>query len=170
MPVVEVKTFYLEMLTPPQRTVPVPREGIAFIHAQRPTVHYYRFFYDVVGDPWNWSSRKKLSDAEIAAIIHDPKVEMHVMYVDGVPGGFAELDRRKEGEIELVQFGLLPDFIGKGLGKYFLQWTIDKAWSHQPKRLWLHTCTLDHPAALPNYLKAGFVIYKEEQSQREIRA
>jgi GNAT superfamily N-acetyltransferase len=163
-----VKTFYLEMLAPPQQTIPPPREGLIFLHAQKPTVAYYRFFYDAVGDQWHWSSRKKLSDAAVAAIIHDPKVEMHVLYCDGVPAGFAELDRRKEDEIELVQFGLLPDFIGKGLGKFFLNWTGHKAWSYKPKRFWLHTCTLDHPAALPNYLKAGFVVYKEDVAQKEI--
>ena len=168
MSTVEVKTFYLEMLVAPERTVPSPREGLIFLHAQRPTVPYYRFFYDAVGDQWHWSSRKQLADAEIAAILNDPKVEMHVLYCDGVPAGFAELDRRTEGEIELVQFGLLPDFIGKGLGKYFLQWTIDQAWGCKPRRFWLHTCTLDHPAALPNYLKAGFVVYREEISHREI--
>ena len=64
-------------------------------------------------------------------------------------------------EVELVQFGLTPEFIGQGLGKWFLQWTIDRAWSYEPTRFWLHTCTKDHPAALPNYLKAGFTIYKE---------
>jgi GNAT superfamily N-acetyltransferase len=62
----------------------------------------------------------------------------------------------------------MPDFIGQGLGKYFLQWTIDKAWGYQPRRFWLHTCTLDHPAALPNYQKAGFAIYHEEKFQREL--
>lgn len=168
MAVVGVKTFYLEMLAPPQHTVPSPREGLIFLHVQRPTVHYYRFFYDVVGDQWHWRSRKKLSDPEIAAILNHPQVEIHVLYCDGAPAGFAELDRRQDGEIEVVQFGLLPDFIGKGLGKYFLHWTLEKAWSYQPKRVWLHTCTLDHPAALPNYLKAGFVVYNEEKSQREI--
>lgn len=75
------------------------------------------------------------------------------------------MDRRTEGEIEPVQFGLMPDFIGQGLGRYLLQWTIDKAWRYQPRRFWLHTCTKDHPAALPNYLKAGFTIYKEEMKE-----
>ena len=60
------------------------------------------------------------------------------------------------------EFGLMPEFLGQGLGRYFLQWTIDRAWSYSPRRFWLHTCTKDHPAALPNYLKAGFAIYKEE--------
>ena len=85
---------------------------------------------------------------------------------EGVPAGFAELDRRIEGEIELAQFGLMPEFIGQGLGRYFLRWAIDKAWNYGPRRFWLHTDTKDHPAALPNYLKAGFAIYKEEVKDR----
>jgi GNAT superfamily N-acetyltransferase len=168
MPKVDVRTFYLEMRVPPRETLAPPREGLIFLHALRPTVPYYRFFYDVVGEQWHWDNRKRLSDAEVAAIIHDPRVEMHVLYCDGVPAGFAELDRRQGDDIELVQFGLLPDFIGKGLGKFFLNWTIRKAWSYHPKRFWLHTCTLDHPAALPNYLKAGFALFREEHSQEEI--
>src|SRR5205085_5112558 len=101
-------------------------------------------------------------------IIRDPLDEVHVLHVDGTPAGFAELDRRTNDEIELVHFGLMPGFLGQGLGKFFLQWTIDKAWSYRPRRFWLHTCTLDHPVALPNYLKAGFAIYKEELTRREI--
>ena len=62
----------------------------------------------------------------------------------------------------------MGDFIGHGLGTYFLQWTIDMAWSYQPRRLWLHTCTLDHPRALPNYVKAGFQLYKEELIIRDV--
>ena len=79
-----------------------------------------------------------------------------------VLGDVFETGKRIEGEIELVQFGLMPGFIGQSLGRYFLQWTIDKAWSYRPRRFWLHTCTKDHLAALPNYLKAGFAVYKEE--------
>ena len=79
--------------------------------------------------------------------------------MEGKQAGFAELDRRQVGEIELVQFGLVAEFIGRGLGKYFLQWVIDRAFSYGLQRFWLHTCTNDHPAALPNYLKAGFAVY-----------
>jgi GNAT superfamily N-acetyltransferase len=157
-----VKTTYLQMFARPERVVPPPREELAVVHAKKPTVAYYRFLYDAVGREYDWTSRKKLSDAELSALLHDPRLEIHALMADGVPAGFAELDRRVEGEIELVQFGLMPEFIGQGLGRYFLQWTIDKAWSYCPKRFWLHTCTNDHPAALPNYLKAGFAIYKEE--------
>ena len=88
----------------------------------RPTIGYYRFLYDSVGRDWNWNSRKRLSDEQLVAIIHDPLDEVHVLYVEGVPAGFAELDRRekgesKAGEIEIVQFGLVPEFIGQGLGR-----------------------------------------------------
>jgi len=158
----KVKTTYLEMLTNPERVVQPPREGLAVVHAEKPTVAYYRFLYDTVGRDYDWTSRKKLSDAELTALLNDPRLEVHILMAEGVPAGFAELDRRIEGEIELVQFGLTPEFIGQGLGRYFLQWAIDKAWSYSPRRFWLHTCTKDHPAALPNYLKAGFAIYKEE--------
>jgi GNAT superfamily N-acetyltransferase len=161
-----VKTTYLQMFAQPQRVVPPPTEGLV-VHAEKPTVAYYRFLYDAVGREYDWTSRKKLSDAELAALLHDPRLEVHVLMVDGVPAGFAELDRRIEGEIELVYFGLLPEFIGQGLGKYFLQWTIDKAWGFSPERFWLHTCTKDHPVALPNYLKAGFVIYKEGTNEKD---
>jgi len=158
----KVTITYLEMFARPGWVVPPPREGIAVVHARRPTVAYYRFLYDAVGRDYDWRSRKRLSDAELAALLHDPRLEVHVLMADGVPAGFAELDRRVGGEIELVQFGLMPEFIGQGLGRYFLQWTIDRAWSYGPRWFWLHTCAKDHPAALPNYLKAGFAVYKEE--------
>jgi GNAT superfamily N-acetyltransferase len=157
-----LKTTYLEMFAHPQRRVQPPRNGLTVVHVKRPAVAFYRDLYNAVGRDYDWTSRERLSDVELAAILDDPKMEVHVLMVDGVVAGLAELDRRIDGEIELVQFGLVPEFIGQGLGKYFLHWTIDKAWGYGPRRFWLHTDTKDHPAALPNYLKAGFDIYKEE--------
>jgi GNAT superfamily N-acetyltransferase len=162
-----VTTTHLQMLARPTQLVAAPREGITVIHARRPTVAFYRFLYNSVGHDWQWTSRRKLPDAELARIIQDPHEEVHVLFVEGVPAGFADLDRRVPGEIEIVQFGLVPEFIGQGLGKYFLHWVIDKAFSYHPNRLWLHTCTNDHPAALPNYLKAGLAIYKEEVAEKK---
>jgi GNAT superfamily N-acetyltransferase len=164
---IDVTVYYLEMLAPSQRTEQAPRDGLTVLHAQSPTVPYYRFLYNAVGKDYHWLSRRKLSDAELAAVIGDVRNELHVLHVDGSPAGFAELDRRQHSEIELVQFGLMPGFIGQGLGKWFLQWTIDKVWSYQPRRFWLHTCSLDHSAALPTYKKAGFVLFKEEAIRRE---
>jgi GNAT superfamily N-acetyltransferase len=168
MELVDVTVCYLEMLGPSCRAVPAPRDGLAVCHARNPGVAYYRFLYNAVGNDFHWLDRRKTPDEKLAAILGDPLNELHVLHVDGTPAGFTELDRRCPGEIELSQFGLLPDFIGQGLGKWFLQWTVDKAWSYQPKRLWLHTCTLDHAAALPNYSKAGFVLFKQEVIRREL--
>jgi len=138
------------------------------VHVPSPAVPYYRSLYDAVGREYHWLSRRKMSDEALAALLGDPRNELHVLHVAGTPAGFAELDRRRPGEVELVQFGLISRFIGQGLGKWFLQWTIDQAWGYGPRRLWLHTCTLDHPAALPNYQKAGFVLFKQETIRREL--
>ncbi len=166
---ITVSVYYLQMLAPPVRSgeVAAPRAGLTVLHARRPRVDYYRFLYNAVGKAYCWLSRRRMPDDELAAILQHPDVELHVLHVDGSPAGFAELDRRQPGEIELKQFGLMGEFIGQGLGKWFLNWTIDRAWSYQPQRFWLHTCTLDHPAALPNYQKAGFELYDTEVIGRE---
>ncbi len=168
MEMVDVTVFYLEMLSPSRRALPVLRDGLSVVHIPSPSVSDYRRLYNAVGQDYHWLSRRKLSDEELAAVIQNPRNELHVLHVAGIPAGFAELDRRQPDEVELVQFGLTREFIGQGLGKWFLQWTIDQAWSSQPRRFWLHTCTLDHPAALPNYLQAGFVLYREEAIRREL--
>jgi GNAT superfamily N-acetyltransferase len=167
MELLDVTVYYLEMLAPSRRSVPAPRAGLSVEYVRSPSVPYYRSLYNAVGENYRWLGRRKMSDEALAAIIGDERDELHVLHVDGQPAGFAELDRRQGDEIELVQFGLLPAFIGQGLGKWFLQWTVDKAWSHGPKRFWLHTCTLDHPGALSNYQKAGFALYRQETIQRE---
>ena len=95
-------------------------------------------------------------------IIHDPLVEIFVLYVDGVPAGYAELDRRKPDEVELAYFGLVPQFMGRKLGPFLLNWAVDTAWFSKPKRLWVNTNNLDHPRALQIYQKAGFVPYRQE--------
>ncbi len=168
MELVDVTVYYLEMLTLSQLDVPAPHNDLAVLHARTPSVPYYRFLYEAVGQDYHWLSRSKLSDDNLATILNEPRNEVHVLYVHGSPAGFAELNCRKETDIELLQFGLMADFIGQGLGKWFLQWTIDKVWSRNPKRFWLHTCTLDHPAAVPNYRKAGFVQYREENIRRKL--
>ena len=96
----KVKTTYLEMFARPERVVLPPREGLAVVHAKKPTVAFYRFLYDAVGRDYDWTSRKKLSVAELAALLHNPRLEVHVLMAEGVPAGFAELDRRTEGEID----------------------------------------------------------------------
>jgi len=162
MKTIPVKTTYLEMTTWPAHDTPPSGEGIEVIHAQRPTVAFYRFLYDAVGRDFQWVDRTMMSDDALGAIVYDDRVEVHVLYADGTPAGYAELDRRTDGQIELAYFGMMPEFRGKGLGRYFLNWAVAKAWSYDPERVWVHTCELDHPAALPTYLGAGFAVYYEQ--------
>ena len=162
---IAVTITYLEMRAPPARPpAPLPRSTskIALLRAANPTVGFYRYLYNAVGAPWRWYERNQLADKDLAAIIGDTRVEIYVLYCDGAPAGYAELDLRKKGEIELAYFGLIPDYIGRGLGAYMLDWAIDAAWTRGPGRVWVHTCTLDHPAALAVYQKAGFVPYVQE--------
>ncbi|MCA9028691.1 MAG: GNAT family N-acetyltransferase [Planctomycetaceae bacterium] len=168
MNLVDVTVYYLEMLAPTGRVVPPPCEGLAVERVAFPAVTYYRKLYDAVGRDYHWLSRRKLSDEQLAEILNDPLSEVLVLKVDGADAGFAELDARQPQDVELVQFGLMPDFMGQGLGRWFLQQTIDHVWSKRPDRFWLHTCTLDHSAALPMYEQAGFLRYKEEQIRREL--
>lgn len=159
---IETVITYLEMRDRPSHpTPPAPARKTALLRAEDPPVPYYRYLYDAVGGPWLWWERKALADDDLAAIIQDPKVEIYVLYVGGVPAGFGELDCRAEGEVELAYFGLTADFIGQGLGRYLLHWIIEQAWSHEPERVWVHTCNLDHPAALGAYQKAGFEVYDQ---------
>ena len=159
----DVKITYLEMTERPRLPQVIHPAGttVALLRAQRPPVAFYRFLYDTVGEPWLWYERRLSSDEALEAIIHDELVEIYVLYADGNPAGFAELDRRETTEIELAYFGIMPGHIGQGLGRYLLRWAIDTAWAHEPKRLWVNTCTLDHPKALPLYQQMGFRPYKQ---------
>ncbi|NQT13197.1 MAG: GNAT family N-acetyltransferase [Planctomycetes bacterium] len=161
MKTVPVKTSYLQMFAPPERDVPPPTNGVDVIRANPPTVGYYRFLYEAVGSNWNWIERTRMSDEELVAIIHDPRVEFYVLYVHGSPAGFCEMDRRAGGEVQLMYFGLMAEFIGRGLGGYFLNWNLRQAWTYSPRRVWLHTCDLDHKSALPVYQRGGLVVYDE---------
>ena len=168
--VLETTVTYLEMTGPPHHTqLPMPLRKLALLHAEQPTVSFYRYLYDAVGRPWTWVDRKHLSDDDLAAIIQDERVEIYVLYVAGVPAGYAELDRRTDGEIELAYLGLVPEFIGQRLGPYLLDWVIWRAWEYEPRRLWVHTCTLDHPKALSLYQRFGFTPYGQEIEELDTR-
>jgi ribosomal protein S18 acetylase RimI-like enzyme len=159
----EVVITYLEMTQRPIRpTIPTPPGRLALMRAEAPSVSYYRYLYHTVGEPWFWYTRRKMDDATLAALVHDPKVEIYVLYVNGEPAGYAELDRRPEPDIEIAYFGIFPQFVGRGFGPYLMNWAVDQAWQYGPKRLTVNTCTLDHPKALRTYQRVGFVVYQQE--------
>ena len=155
----EVPFTYLEMREAPKRPPahpPVIKHAITLTRIMEPTIGFYRYLYNTVGEQWLWYERRIMEDEKLLSIIHDDRIEIYCLFVGGVPAGYAELNRRELRDIALSYFGLVPDFIGQGLGRYFLEAIIDIAWSYQPSRFWLHTCTLDHPSALQNYQRRGF--------------
>ncbi|TWG95506.1 Acetyltransferases [Mesorhizobium sp. J18] len=160
---------HLEMTAPSGRHVHPPLGfRIAIMRAEKMPPAFYRFLYEQVGRTHHWSLRRDMEDDELRAVIHAEATEISVLYVDGSPAGFFELDTaRKPDEVEIVYFGLVPDFQGRGLGAFFLSETVSAAWAHDPAKVTIHTNTLDSPRALQLYQKAGFtpVSWSEETIQ-----
>lgn len=151
---------YLEMRTPPL-PLPTPTMSEYLIRREvKPALNWYRRLYRQIGEPWLWFSRLRLSDDELRTILYDSAIEVYALSCAGVDQGLLEFDRRGFPDIELSFFGVAPALIGKGAGRALLQHCLPLAWEHRPQRVWLHTCTADHPAALAFYRKFGFVPYK----------
>ncbi|ANK83114.1 MAG: hypothetical protein TEF_21675 [Rhizobiales bacterium NRL2] len=163
---IPVTITFLEMDTPPVRPAPPkPLVPHAVMRAERPTVHFYRYLYNTVGAAWTWTERRWLSDESLAAIVQDEAVDIMVLYVRGVPAGFAELDFRElPARADLAYFGLMPEFIGQKLGPWFLHWAVSELWSREPDRVTVNTCTADHPSALPMYQRIGFTPYERREA------
>lgn len=143
------------------------RQGSKFeIYSKPVSVESYRKLYYGVGEEWHWLDRMVMPDQELESLINAPNNEIYLFSVDGVTAGFAEFVK-EEKFTEIMYFGLLPDFVGKGWGHYFLQIVIQQAWTYQPEWIQLNTCSLDHPNALSVYQKAGFNIVKTEIQQRK---
>ena len=129
---------------------------------------FYRYLYAEVGRFHHWIDKLPWTDEQIRDQLARPEITFWVMYSDGAPAGYFELERHKDGSIEVAYFGLLPEFIGRGLGKHLLTVAVEQAWSAGANRVWLHTCTLDDAAAMPNYLKRGFKPFQQETYYAEI--
>lgn len=152
---------YLEMLEKPVRPpAPIPAAKLALMRAERCTVSFYRYLYDTVGERWLWFERRLWSDERLAERLARREIEVYVLYAWGSPAGYFELERGAEDGTELSYFGLLPEFIGRGFGAWLLNTAIDTAWLGSPRRVWVHTCTFDHPRALGLYQKCGFKVYQ----------
>ncbi len=167
---VDTTVTYLEMaaLAPLELVIPCVNE-VEIKREEKPSLEFYRFLYDGVGRNYTWTARKLMRDEDLAAIMHDDAVEITVLYIEGKPAGFVELDCRKAPEVEISMFGIFPEHHGKRLGPWLLNWAIAHAWGHKkPKRLWLHTCTLDHHKALAMYERAGFVRYDSREESVDL--
>ena len=151
---------YLEMREPP--AAPAPTGSLRLSRVAHPTLAQYRAIFRKVGARWLWFSRLVMPDDRLNAIIADPAIELYEVTAVEAVVGMLELDFRKAGECELAFVGLVPELSGQGHGRWLLAKALELAWRDGIDRVHVHTCTLDHPAALPAYLRAGFKAIRRE--------
>lgn len=150
---------YLEMTRPNEQ--PVPPSPLSLKRVEVPQPEHYRALFQLVGARWLWFSRLIMDDAHLATIIQHPKVELDaVVDQSGREAGMLELDFREPDECELSFIGVVPDLAGKSHGRWLLAEAMRRAWREGVDRVHVHTCSLDHPAALAAYRRAGFTPYK----------
>jgi GNAT superfamily N-acetyltransferase len=152
---------HLEMIERPPRAS-APSGPWTLRHVERPDLAWYRDLYRRVGEEWLWFSRIRASDDKLAARLHDPLVETHALVADGRDEGLLELDFREPATCEIGMFGVTAKLVGSGAGRWLMHHALELSWSRPIKRLWLHTCTFDHPAALPFYQRAGFRAFRRQ--------
>jgi GNAT superfamily N-acetyltransferase len=152
---------HLEMLRRPALP-PDPVGTWTLRRVEAPGVDWFRDLYRRIGEEWLWFSRVRMADAELAAIIQAPGVEIYALVHDGRDEGLLELDFRQSGQCELVFFGVTEKLIGTGAGRFLMNRALERAWSGPVDRVWLHTCTFDHPAALAFYQRAGFRPFRRQ--------
>jgi GNAT superfamily N-acetyltransferase len=162
--IVDTTVTYLAMSAPPAHLPPMPLSlRLALMRAENIPLHYYRYLYSSVGANWLWFDRLLLDDEALSAKVHRAGVEVFVLYANGSPGGYYELDFSKPRRANLVYFGLMPEWTGMKIGPWLLGSAVSEAFSRGVEELTVNTCTLDHPAALPLYQRLGFNPVKREK-------
>jgi len=165
---IAVDVTFLRMATQPDQPGPSLPLSYDIIRLPAPTVGFYRYLYGTVGHAYCWWLRRMAEDSDIADLLADPLVSIHVLYHQGEPGGFFELDGRHAGEVNIGYFGLMPHLVGKGVGLAFLRAAVDTAWDQVKAQnaasaggranagVRVNTCTADHPRAIGSYMRVGF--------------
>ncbi|MDH5738379.1 MAG: GNAT family N-acetyltransferase, partial [Gammaproteobacteria bacterium] len=163
-----IKIWHLEQTKPQESVLSPCTRPYDLYRLQGPNPALSRFLYVLVGSDWHWYMRLAWNWQQWMDFLDRDTVETWVAYLKGQPVGYFELELAEAGSVEICYFGLVPDFIGKGMGKLLLEDAINKAWALGGRRVWLHTCTLDHPSALPNYKARGFKVFRIEETMEDI--
>jgi GNAT superfamily N-acetyltransferase len=164
-----VTTTFLEMLDPRDHKVKMRVDpDFRIMECLPKQFQYNRFLYHLIGEDWHWTDKNVWTEEEWRKYAEDDNLRTWIGYVGGSPVGYYELRSQKRGNVEIVYFGLAKPFIGKGFGGPLLSHAIQSAWNWGAKRVWVHTCTLDHPHALVNYQARGMRIYKTETATKDV--
>jgi GNAT superfamily N-acetyltransferase len=168
---IEVTRTYLEMRDPSElQAAKLDDPSIRIELQSNCSVELFRWLYVEVGKNYHWIDRLPWTDGDIRAHLARPETSVWLMTYDNERAGYFELRKSEDDSTEIAYFGLLPKFLGRGLGKHLLTCAVEQAWADGANRVWLHTCTLDDPAALPNYLKRGFRPFKTENYEVEMKS
>ncbi len=161
---IDVVRTHLELSSPTKlRAAAAPDAHARITHHEHITPSAYVELYGRIGGPWQWFDRFAWTESELAAYLASPEIRVYTLDVDDANAGYFELKRHDDGSIEIMYFGLDQQFIGQRLGGWMLTRAVEEAFALGAARVILHTCTLDAPQALPNYLARGFVIMREER-------
>ncbi len=166
---VNVTRHHLEILRREDlRPARTPGSSFELTQARVPCPELNRFLYTAVGAGWTWIDRLPWPRESWLEYLSRPELETWVGYFEGTPAGYFELDQQALGSVEIAYFGLLPQFTGRGLGGHLLTCAAERGFALGARRVWLHTCSLDHPRALANYQARGFRVFKVETEEKEI--
>jgi GNAT superfamily N-acetyltransferase len=158
-----VTVTFLRMDSPPATPAPKLPASLRVVLMRNPSVSFYRFLYNTVGEDYLWWLNRVMSDADLARMLAKPSVTIHVLSEGETVGGFFQLDSSHWPDVNLSYFGLMPHMVGHGVGAAFLRYAVDEVWRAGATGMTVNTCTADHPRALPNYLRAGFDIVRQVQ-------
>ncbi|HVY14731.1 MAG TPA: GNAT family N-acetyltransferase [Rhodopila sp.] len=158
-----VTVTFLRMDGPPDWPAPKLPADMRIIFMRNPSVPFYRYLYNTVGEDYLWWLNRVMSDADLARMLANPAVTIHVLSKGEEVGGFFQLDASHWPDVNLSYFGLMPHMVGHRIGSAFLRCAVDEVWRSGATGMTVNTCTADHPRALPNYLRAGFEVVRQVQ-------
>ncbi|WP_282110861.1 GNAT family N-acetyltransferase [Shewanella algicola] len=159
----DISIFNLEMTNPNQLQAKQQANGLSLVKVNIKQYQFNRFLYQFVGAAWEWTDKLTWTDSQWQAYSEADNLHLYVAYVDGSPAGYFELQQQNDGNVEIMYFGLAERFIGQGFGGYLLTKAIEHAWAlPDTQRVWVHTCSLDHPSALQNYQARGFTLFRTD--------
>jgi GNAT superfamily N-acetyltransferase len=160
-----VITTYLQINSRNEFVEKTDAKGLDIVESENKDYKLNRYLYCLVGEIWSWTDKLILTDHQWKEYAESSNLRTWVAYHKGLIAGYFELNTDSEFNVEIAYFGLVPEFIGRGFGGYLLSSAIKSAWEKcNAQRVWVHTCTLDHPNALKNYQSCGMKIYREESS------